>query len=210
MFVFQAAQGSCHRRATRCRCPARQAPSTISWRLGVFGPRPQTTARHGATTPKGDALRKIVLSDQHVTGVRSNKRPEATQQSTTHRGRKQNRFKTTVRYSLSSRPTPPSPTISKSNAICSLAVRTRSAGPRGGSGTDGATRHAPFGFAHLPKRRKLIRKSGGMTTRRQRPRWVAGRQGFEPWDGSHHQRFSRPPHSTTLPPPRTGVRCRGV
>ncbi len=33
---------------------------------------------------------------------------------------------------------------------------------------------------------------------------VAGRQGFEPWERSHVQRFSRPPHSTTLPPPRSG------
>ena len=32
---------------------------------------------------------------------------------------------------------------------------------------------------------------------------VAGRQGFEPWERSHVQRFSRPPHSTTLPPPRS-------
>ncbi len=31
---------------------------------------------------------------------------------------------------------------------------------------------------------------------------VAERQGFEPWVGSHRQRFSRPPHSTTLPPLR--------
>ena len=31
---------------------------------------------------------------------------------------------------------------------------------------------------------------------------MAGRQGFEPWERSHVQRFSRPPHSTTLPPPR--------
>ena len=31
---------------------------------------------------------------------------------------------------------------------------------------------------------------------------MAGRQGFEPWGRSHAQRFSRPPHSTTLPPPR--------
>ena len=33
---------------------------------------------------------------------------------------------------------------------------------------------------------------------------MAGRQGFEPWGRSHAQRFSRPPHSTTLPPPRCG------
>ncbi len=32
---------------------------------------------------------------------------------------------------------------------------------------------------------------------------MAGRQGFEPWERSHVQRFSRPPHSTTLPPPRS-------
>lgn len=35
--------------------------------------------------------------------------------------------------------------------------------------------------------------------------FVAGRQGFEPWGRSHAQRFSRPPHSTTLPPPRCRV-----
>jgi len=34
---------------------------------------------------------------------------------------------------------------------------------------------------------------------------MAERQGFEPWVGSHPQRFSRPPHSTTLPPLRVGV-----
>ena|GEM_PF-3717070 len=31
---------------------------------------------------------------------------------------------------------------------------------------------------------------------------MAERQGFEPWDGLHHQRFSRPPHSTALAPLR--------
>ena len=29
---------------------------------------------------------------------------------------------------------------------------------------------------------------------------MAERQGFEPWEGINPQRFSRPPHSTTLPP----------
>ncbi|CAN0555730.1 unnamed protein product, partial [Laminaria digitata] len=28
---------------------------------------------------------------------------------------------------------------------------------------------------------------------------LAEAQGFEPWGRSHAQRFSRPPHSTTLP-----------
>ncbi len=31
---------------------------------------------------------------------------------------------------------------------------------------------------------------------------MAERQGFEPWVGANRQRFSRPPHSTTLPPLR--------
>ena len=33
-------------------------------------------------------------------------------------------------------------------------------------------------------------------------KYVAEREGFEPPDDSHRQRFSRPPHSTTLPPLR--------
>ena len=33
---------------------------------------------------------------------------------------------------------------------------------------------------------------------------MAERQGFEPWERSHAQRFSRPPHSTTLAPLREG------
>ena len=32
--------------------------------------------------------------------------------------------------------------------------------------------------------------------------YMAERQGFEPWVGANRQRFSRPPHSTTLPPLR--------
>lgn len=37
---------------------------------------------------------------------------------------------------------------------------------------------------------------------------VAERQGFEPWVGANRQRFSRPPHSTTLPPLRAqGSSC---
>ncbi len=40
---------------------------------------------------------------------------------------------------------------------------------------------------------------------------LAERQGFEPWVGSHRQRFSRPPHSTTLPPLRVrGRRGTGI
>jgi hypothetical protein len=35
---------------------------------------------------------------------------------------------------------------------------------------------------------------------------LAERQGFEPWVGANRQRFSRPPHSTTLPP----LRASGV
>lgn len=31
---------------------------------------------------------------------------------------------------------------------------------------------------------------------------MAERQGFEPWEGINPQRFSRPPHSTALPPLR--------
>ena len=33
-------------------------------------------------------------------------------------------------------------------------------------------------------------------------KFVAERQGFEPWEPSQAQRFSRPPHSTTLAPLR--------
>ena len=38
---------------------------------------------------------------------------------------------------------------------------------------------------------------------------VAERQGFEPWVGANRQRFSRPPHSTTLPPLRVMGLVRG-
>ena len=42
------------------------------------------------------------------------------------------------------------------------------------------------------------------------PLWmlVAERQGFEPWVGVNRQRFSRPPHSTTLPPLRAHSTAR--
>ena len=34
---------------------------------------------------------------------------------------------------------------------------------------------------------------------------MAERQGFEPWEGLHPQRFSRPPRSTTPAPLRGGL-----
>ena len=54
-----------------------------------------------------------------------------------------------------------------------------------------------------PENNKKSGRSGiGRTLSRGQ---VAERQGFEPWVGLHRQRFSRPPHSTTLPPLRNLV-----
>ena len=54
-------------------------------------------------------------------------------------------------------------------------------------------------FGQSPNPKPSTKVTGGGSASKE----VAEAQGFEPWGRSHAQRFSRPPHSTTLP----NLRC---
>lgn len=65
--------------------------------------------------------------------------------------------------------------------------------------TQHALRHAPY-FHKLPANARTAKKKPRRMRARASCTIMAEGEGFEPPEGSHLQRFSRPPRSTALPP----------